>query len=169
MKTEKAVYFRLLSFCYLLFFSFSFRQKTAWQTFPHAVTVIEPCLKTSVRYAVKITHFSVRSETDTVMIFDFVTLDVKCFTNADVIILHVLSGKDVRNIIVFTGFFYAREKPASVSKFKSRHVIFSRFSCSVFLFPTHQEWSCHCVHWSWSSLSENRMNIRWPCTNLPRT
>ena len=87
----------------------------------------------------KIAHFSVRSEADTVMILDFVAFDVKCFTHADVILLHVLSGKDVRNILVFTGFFYAREKPAPISKFKSRHVIFSRFSCSVFLFPIEPE------------------------------
>ena len=101
--------------------------------------MIEPCLKTSVRYAVKIAHFPVRSEADTVMIFNFVPFDVKCFTHADMIVLHVLSGKDVRNIIVFTGFLYAREKPASVSKFKSRHVIFSCFSCSVFPFQAHPE------------------------------
>ena len=87
----------------------------------------------------KITHLPVRSETDTVMILDFVPLDVKCFTNADIVLFHVLSGKDVRNVIVFTGFLYAREKPASVSKFKSRHVIFSCFSCPVFLFQAEPE------------------------------
>ena len=87
----------------------------------------------------KIAHFPVRSEADTVMILDFVPLDVKCFSYADMIVLHVFSGKDVRYVIVFTGFLYAREKPAVIGKFKSRHIIFSCFSCSVFLFQAEPE------------------------------